>query len=59
VVVAENVAAEADEVFSEEAKAAVPCVVVVPFTTASEGYATAALGEVLRMATGINILQNS
>ena len=59
VVVAENVAAEADEVFSERLKAPVPCVVVVPFTTESEGYATRALGEVLRMATGINILQNS
>ena len=32
---------------------------VVPFTTESEGFATQALGEVLKMATGINILQNN
>jgi len=47
VVVAENVALQAEEA----------CIVVVPFTTESKGLATQALGEVLKIATGINILQ--
>jgi len=33
--------------------------VVVPFTTESEGFATEALGEVLKLATGIDILGNN
>jgi len=57
VVVAENVATGAEEVFSAYQGAPTPCVVVVPFTTESKGFATRALGEVLKMATGINILQ--
>lgn len=57
VVVAENIAAAADEVFSDYKDAPTPCIVVVPFTTASEGYATEALAEVLKTATGINIMQ--
>ena len=52
IVVAENVAPLTEEVFA-------PVIVVVPFTTESTGYATQALGEVLRLATGINILQNN
>ena len=59
VVVAENIALVAEEVFSAYEDAPTPCIVVVPFTTESEGVATQALGEVLKMATGINILQNS
>jgi len=59
VVVAENTAGAVEEVFSTREKEATPCVVVVPFTTESEGFATRALGEVLRMATGINILKNN
>jgi V/A-type H+-transporting ATPase subunit F len=59
VVVAENVAPQTEEVFDACEDAPTPCIVVVPFTTESEGYATQALGEVLKMATGINILQNS
>jgi vacuolar-type H+-ATPase subunit F/Vma7 len=58
VVVAENIAEEAQEVFSAYDGSPIPCVMVVPFTTESEGFATRALGEVLKMATGINILQN-
>jgi V/A-type H+-transporting ATPase subunit F len=58
VVVAENIAPAAEEVFSEYENAPTPCIVVVPFTTESEGFATQALGKVLKMATGINILQN-
>ena len=58
VVVAENVAPAAEQVFTSVRNAATPCVVVVPFTTEPEGFATEALAEVLKMATGINILQN-
>ena len=59
VVVAENVASVAEEVFSTQQNMAVPCIVVVPFTTEPEGFATRKLGEVLKMATGIDILQNN
>jgi len=59
VVVAENIAPAVDEVFSACENLPTPCIVVVPFTTESEGFATQALGKVLKMATGINILQNS
>jgi len=59
VVVAENIASLADVVFSECQDQPTPCVVVVPFTTESEGFATEALAKVLKMATGINILENS
>jgi len=58
VVVAENVAVLAEEIFEGTQKDAVPCVVVVPFTTESEGFATRALGKLLKMATGIDIISN-
>ena len=58
VVVAENIARSAQVVFGEKARDATPCVVVVPFTTEPEGIATEALGRMLVMATGINILKN-
>ena len=58
VVVAENIARSAQAVFEEKAKQATPCVIVVPFTTEPEGIATEALGKMLMMATGINILKN-
>ncbi|MBE0534447.1 MAG: hypothetical protein IH624_02175 [Phycisphaerae bacterium] len=58
VVVAENVAMLATEVFEATQRKAVPCVVIVPFTTGGEGYATKALGRLLKTATGINILSN-
>lgn len=59
IVAAENIARAADEVFSETEDKAVPSVVVVPFTGEPEGFAMQSLGEMLKMATGINILQNS
>ena len=59
IVVAENIAPKVAEVFSAYQNTTLPCIVVVPFTTESDGFATGALGEVLKMATGINILQNS
>jgi len=59
VVVAENVAREADEAFAPTESEPAPCIVVVPFTTQSEGFATEALGQVLKLATGIDILANT
>jgi vacuolar-type H+-ATPase subunit F/Vma7 len=59
VVVAENIAPTTEEVFSDYQKTPTPCIVVVPFTTESKGFATQALGEAIKMATGINILQDS
>jgi vacuolar-type H+-ATPase subunit F/Vma7 len=58
VVVAENVAPAAQQVFLSSEHKPAPCIVVVPFTTESVGFATEALGRVLKMATGINILKN-
>ena len=57
VVVAENIARSAQTVFEEKARHATPCVVVVPFTTEPTGVATEALGKMLKLATGINILE--
>lgn len=59
VVVAENIAPAVEEAFSAQKDSPIPCIVVVPFTTESEGFATQALAHVLRMATGVNILQNN
>ena len=58
VIVAEDIAPAAEEVFSAYENLPTPCIVVVPFTTESQGFATQALGELLRRATGIDILQN-
>jgi len=56
VVVAENIARPARVVFDTTEKNAIPCVVVVPFTTAPSGVATESLSRMLRLATGIDIL---
>ena len=58
VVVAENIAPMVEEVFAARMDSPTPCIVVVPFTTESKGFATTALAKTLKMATGINILQN-
>ena len=58
VVVAENIARSAQVVFEEKAKSATPCVIVVPFTAEPSGIATESLGTMLKLATGINILEN-
>jgi hypothetical protein len=47
-----------EEIFAAYQDAPTPCLVVVPFTTEPSGVATRGLGKVLKMATGINILQN-
>lgn len=59
VVVAENIAKVAEQVFAAHHRKPIPCIVVVPFTTEPQGFATEALAEALRMATGIDILQNN
>ena len=59
VVIAENIAPAAQEVFETASQKPIPCVVTVPFTTESGGFATEALGKLLKMATGIDILQNN
>ena len=58
-VVAETIAATADEVLAATDAKPTPCVVVVPFTQESEGFASEALGRVLKLATGIDILKSS
>ena len=58
VVVAENIAPMAQEVFEKTDKQAVPCVVIVPFLSESTGYATEGLRKMLRLATGIDIMAN-
>ena len=58
VVVAENIAPAVKEIFSDYQDMPTPCIVVVPFTAEPTGVATKTLGEVLKMATGINISQN-
>jgi len=58
ILVAENIAPAADAVLADYDGAATPCVVVLPFTTESQGFATEALAKILKMATGITILQN-
>ena len=58
VIVAENIAPDAKEVFESVQKEPTPSVVVVPFTTEPQGFATKELGEVIKLATGINILKN-
>ena len=58
-VVAETIAATADEVLAATEAKPIPCVVVVPFTQESEGFASEALGKVLKLATGIDILRGA
>lgn len=58
IVVAEDKAKIAEQVFSTVQKQSVPAVVVVPFTQEPEGFAMRELGNVLKMATGIDILNS-
>jgi V/A-type H+-transporting ATPase subunit F len=59
VVIAENVAPAVEQVFAASQKDPIPCIVIAPFTMESGGFATQSLGEVIKLATGINILQSS
>ena len=58
IIVAEDVAPSAEQTFADVQKEPAPSIIVVPFTTKSKGFATEELGKVLKMATGINILEN-
>ncbi|MEJ5260375.1 MAG: V-type ATP synthase subunit F [Anaerohalosphaeraceae bacterium] len=58
VVVAENVARQAQSVFDTTMRKALPCVVVVPFTAEPSGIATESLGRLIKLAAGINILKH-
>ena len=59
VIVSENTAPAAHEIFSKFSTKPVPCVLTVPFTTESTGFAVEGLSRLLKGATGINILQNT
>ncbi|MGE4285777.1 MAG: V-type ATP synthase subunit F [Phycisphaerae bacterium] len=56
VIVSEEIAHQADEVFDATKAMPVPCVLVLPFVNESDGFAFASLGKVLKLATGIDIL---
>lgn len=56
VLMAENIAPTAEPVFEPTQTQATPCVLIVPFTKESTGYATESLGRLIKLATGINIL---
>jgi len=58
VIVAEDVAPAAETAFAELHNEPTPCLLVVPFTTESKGFATEALAGVLKLATGIDIMHN-
>ena len=58
IVISEDVATATQEIFSSCRNKPVPCILVVPFTAESTGFATQELGKALKMATGINILHN-
>ncbi len=57
IVVEEDIAKKAEEVFASVQNMPVPAILIVPFTTESAGYATKMLGELLKTATGVNILE--
>jgi vacuolar-type H+-ATPase subunit F/Vma7 len=59
VVVSETIAPTAHQVFEQFNTKTTPCVLVVPFTTESEGFAINNLSKLLKIATGIDILQNT
>ncbi len=56
IAVAENIAPGVQRLFDVTCKKALPCVVVLPFTSESQGFASQALGRLLKMATGIDIV---
>ena len=57
VIVAENIAQAADEVLGRFSYDPMPCVIVMPFTVGSTGFALESLGAVLKLATGIDIIR--
>lgn len=59
IVVAENIAPIVKDAFEPVQNKTLPAVIVVPFTAEPTGFATESLGEALKMATGVNILENN
>jgi vacuolar-type H+-ATPase subunit F/Vma7 len=59
ILVAEDIAEKVQDVFQPSQNKALPCIIVMPFTKKSSGYAKQSLGEALRMATGVDILKNA
>jgi V/A-type H+-transporting ATPase subunit F len=59
IIVAEDIAPSIEQVLADHQGQPTPCILVVPFTTESEGYATQSLAQALKLATGIDILQKS
>ena len=59
IVVAENTAKLAEEVFEPLQKKTVPCIVTIPFMQESDGFATRSLSRTLKLATGIDILASN
>lgn len=57
ILVAENIAPFTQEVFEGTQRRALPSVLIVPFTSEPSGIATEALGRLIKLATGINILE--
>ena len=58
IIVEEDIAKQAKEIFATVQNLPIPAILIVPFTVKSSGYATKVLGELLKTATGINILQS-
>lgn len=58
IVVSEDIAEITEKVFETVQHHPTPCVVVLPFTTESNGFALQALGKTLKMATGIDIIHS-
>lgn len=58
IVVSEDIAEITEKVFATVQHNPTPCIVVLPFTTESNGFALQALGKTLKMATGIDIIQS-
>jgi vacuolar-type H+-ATPase subunit F/Vma7 len=56
IIVEEDIAKQAEEIFATVNNLPIPAILIVPFTAESSGYATKVLGELLKTATGINIL---
>jgi vacuolar-type H+-ATPase subunit F/Vma7 len=57
IIVAENVAQWVDEVLGRFASDPMPCVIVMPFTVSSTGFALESLAEAMKLATGIDIIR--
>lgn len=55
VVIAENIARQMEAIYEDTLRETLPSMLVVPFLRESEGFATDKLGEIVKLATGINL----